>query len=102
MFRSRGTTRIGSTPGHHRRHRGPRANNLDGPDFDDVVISDPQKWIEESFEIAKASVYKHPIGANNGPFAVTKAYKKAARTIAEERIALAGARLAKLLNDSLR
>jgi hypothetical protein len=36
-------------------------------------------------------------------FAVSSGtYKKAARSIAEERIALAGARLAKLLNDSLR
>jgi len=78
------------------------ADNLDEPDFDDVVISEPQKWIEESFELAKVSVYKHPIRAGNGPFSITKAYKKSARTIAEERIALAGARLAKLLNDSLR
>jgi hypothetical protein len=78
------------------------ADNLDEADNDEVEIADPQKWIEESFELAKASVYKKPIGASNGPFTVTTAYKKAARDIAEERIALAGARLAKLLNDSLR
>ena len=81
---------------------GRAADNLDEAELDEVEISDPQKWIEESFEIAKASVYKTPIKAGNGPFTVTSVYKKAARTIAEERIALAGARLAKLLNDSLR
>src|SRR5262249_19243052 len=78
------------------------ADNLDEAEADEVEISDPQKWIEESFEIAKASVYKRPIGAGNGPFTVTASYKASARTIAEERIALAGGRLAKLLNDYLR
>jgi hypothetical protein len=47
-------------------------------------------------------VYRHPIGATNGPFEITEGYKKAARAISEERIALAEARLAKLLNDFLR
>src|SRR6266516_3189715 len=78
------------------------ADNLDEADETEVQISDPQKWVEESFGIAKASVYKRPIGASNGPFTLTDAYKKSARNIAEERIALAGARLAKLLNDFLR
>jgi hypothetical protein len=77
-------------------------DNLDEAEADAVEISDPQKWTDESFEIAKASVYKRPIGAGNGPFTVTTTYKKAARDVAEERIALAGARLAKLLNDFLR
>jgi hypothetical protein len=54
------------------------------------------------FEIAKASAYKSPIGPNHGPFTVTDPYKRASKKIANERIAIAGARLAKLINDNLR
>ena len=68
----------------------------------EAAISDPQKWANESFEISKASVYRSPIGASNGPFEITDSYKKRARSIAEDRIALAGARLAKLLTDFLK
>jgi S1/P1 Nuclease len=64
---------------------------------------DIQHWIDESFNAAKSSVYKNPpIGAGIGPFTLTQAYKTAARTLAEKRVALAGARLAKILNDELR
>jgi len=41
-------------------------------------------------------------GVRFGPFTVTQAYKTAARKLAEKRIALAGARLAKILNEDLR
>jgi hypothetical protein len=37
-----------------------------------------------------------------GPFTLTKTYKTAARKLAEKRIALAGARLAKILNEELK
>jgi S1/P1 Nuclease len=59
-------------------------------------------WVVESFEIAKASAYKSPIGPNHGPFTLTDPYKRAAKKIANERIAIAGARLTKLINDNLR
>jgi hypothetical protein len=62
---------------------------------------DVSHWIDESFEAAQ-QVYKTPIGAGAGPFTVTRAYKTAARKLAEKRIALAGARLAKILNEELR
>jgi S1/P1 Nuclease len=78
------------------------ADELEEADAAEVDISDPDKWVEESFVIAKASVYKQPIGAGNGPFKATPAYNKSARAIANDRIALGGARLAKLLNDFLR
>jgi hypothetical protein len=42
-----------------------------------------------------------PIDAGAGPFTLTLAYKTAARNLAEKRIALAGARLAKILNDEV-
>jgi hypothetical protein len=64
--------------------------------------SDPHVWINESFTIAKASVYRKPVGGGVGPFTLTKSYMTAAKRIARTRIALAGTRLAKLFNASLR
>ena len=63
---------------------------------------DVNHWIDESFNAAKMKVYKTPIGAGAGPFTLTKTYKKEARKLAEARVALAGARLAKILNDELK
>lgn len=64
---------------------------------------DVSHWIDESFEAAKQTAYKKPpIGAGAGPFTLSQAYKTAARKLAEKRIALAGARLAKILNEELR
>src|SRR5262249_25967709 len=60
-----------------------------------------QHWIYEGFE-ARTTVYRSPIGPRNGPFTLTDAYKARAKTLARKRIALAGARLAKILNDELR
>ena len=65
----------------------------------DLVAAD---WIKESFDDAKTSVYVTPIGAGDGPFTTTAAYRAAARKLAKERIALAGVRLANLLNDELK
>src|SRR5262249_2012806 len=64
---------------------------------------DVSHWINESFEAAKQTSYKRPpIGAGAGPFTLTQTYQTAARKLAEKRIALAGARLAKILNEELK
>jgi S1/P1 Nuclease len=63
---------------------------------------DVSHWIDESLKAAEQIVYKTPIGAGTGRFTLTQAYKTAARKFAEKRIALAGARLAKILNEELR
>jgi hypothetical protein len=55
------------------------------------------KWIEESFDDVETQVYVTPIGDANGPFAMTPAYKNAARQLGGERIALARARLANVI-----
>jgi hypothetical protein len=61
-----------------------------------------QHWIDESFN-ARTTVYKNPpIGPGNGPFTLDATYKSRAKTLAQKRIALAGARLAKILNQELR
>jgi hypothetical protein len=78
------------------------ADGLDEADPDAADLDNPQTWVEESFKIAQSAVYRRPVGKENGPFEITKAYRKSASNIAEERIVLAGARLAKLLNDHLR
>jgi S1/P1 Nuclease len=66
-------------------------------------VSDPAQWIQESFTIAKTSVYADPpIGIGDGPFVLTADYRAKARDIAHQRLALAGARLANLLNQNLK
>ena len=69
---------------------------------DDSADADVLAWVNEGFAIAKESVYSPPIGDGRGPFTLTDAYKQSAKQIAENRAAVAGVRLAKLLNSSLR
>jgi hypothetical protein len=64
--------------------------------------SDASDWIQESSDIAQRLVYSNPIGAGDGPFTITPAYKTKAQKIAAERVALAGERLARLINDELK
>ena len=60
-------------------------------------------WITDSFEAAKTTVYKNPpIGDGEGPFTLTATYKANAKTLAQQQVALAGARLAKILNEELK
>jgi len=47
-------------------------------------------------------VYSGPVGAGTGPFTLTNNYKKAAKALAKKEVALAGARLANLLNSELK
>ena len=64
--------------------------------------ADASDWIKESFDIAETVVYSDPVGAGDGPFTITPAYKDKAQKIAAERVALAGQRLANLINDELK
>jgi hypothetical protein len=59
-------------------------------------------WINESFDIAEATVYSGPISTGDGPFTITQAYKDNAQKIAAERVELAGERLANLINNELK
>lgn len=65
-------------------------------------ISDQAAWVQESFQAAQKWVYVDPIGAGKGPFTLTDSYKIDAKKVADERIALAGQRLANLLNAELK
>jgi hypothetical protein len=75
-----------------------KATALPAPDATLAAESDASQWIRESFAIAKQSVYASPIGVGAGPFTTDATYKATAVSIADKQIALAGARLAKLLD----
>ena len=64
-------------------------------------VSDPAAWAQESFTIARQVAYRPPIGPGKGPYYVTAAYRQAVGATAEKQIALAGARLANLLEAAL-
>ena len=61
-------------------------------------------WVHESFEAAQSVVYRLPIGPGDGPYTIVPAslYDAKAERLAHARIALAGARLAYLLNKELK
>ena len=77
------------------------ADRLPAATVNAAAISDEAVWIDESFEAAKKFVYAAPVGVGAGPFTLDQRYKTAAKKVAEERVALAGARLANLLNADL-
>ncbi|MCM3905787.1 MAG: S1/P1 nuclease [Pyrinomonadaceae bacterium] len=73
----------------------PKANKNRASKLDTTV------WIKESFWLRKY-VYAAPIGLGSGPFKITNAYRKTAKGIANQRVALAGARLGNILNKELK
>jgi hypothetical protein len=78
------------------------ARKLPKADAGPAAKSDEKDWIAESFQAAQQTVYASPVGPGDGPFTLTTAYKKAAGKLAKQRVALAGARLANLLNNELK
>jgi hypothetical protein len=75
---------------------------LPAPDATAAAIDDPAVWVRESEKLAEQFVYVGPIGDGAGPFALTDAYQADATRIARQQAALAGARLAALINATLR
>ncbi|MGH9493706.1 MAG: S1/P1 nuclease, partial [Candidatus Sulfotelmatobacter sp.] len=74
-----------------------------------VADTDPANWAAESFAKARSDSYSSPIGASPEPtsgtfksYLITTAYYTKASKDAKARIALAGARLAKLIEDNLK
>jgi hypothetical protein len=62
-------------------------------------------WANESFALAQSKVYENPpIGAGLGPFTIgsNPNYQAESTKIAQQRVALAGARLANVLNAELK
>ena len=80
------------------------AGTLPAADATAAKVSDPQAWMTESFTMAKSDAYTSPIGNGLGvpaAFVITPAYYDKAAADAQQRIALAGARLADLLTKVL-
>jgi len=77
------------------------ARKLPAADAALAAKSDEKDWIAESFVEAQQTVYAPPITAGDGPFTLPTQYKKHAGKLAKARVALAGARLANLLNTEL-
>lgn len=67
----------------------------------DLEKTNPNDWAEESFRIAQRVTYSAPIGTAKGPYRLDREYRIVAGSVAERRIALAGERLAILLNARL-
>jgi hypothetical protein len=74
---------------------------LPDPNQAALQVSDPGQWAQESFELAKTVAYGAPIGPGKGPYYVTANYRKRVGSTAEKQVALAGARLAKLIEAAL-
>jgi len=77
------------------------AARLPAPDAKLAAVRDEAVWIKEGLDLSQRAVYAPPIGVGDGPFAITPEYQKAAEALGKQRMALAGARLANLLNDAL-
>lgn len=102
----------------------PQAKSFAGPlasaPADKVADTDPSDWAAESFTTAKTDAYTSPIGKGPQPpashaatstsgqassfsrYLISQAYYDEAMQDAKGRVALAGARLAKLLNENLK
>jgi S1/P1 Nuclease len=65
-------------------------------------ITDESVWVKESVDLATTAVYVDPILAGNGPFSITPEYKENAQKIVNQRVELAGERLANLINANLK
>jgi hypothetical protein len=79
------------------------ARRLAAPDPALTSKGDAAVWVAESLQIAKTAVYVDPpIGPGLGPFTITPTHQSAAQALAKQRIALAGARLGKILNKELK
>src|SRR5262249_25658153 len=73
-----------------------KARKLPKPKASLVAKTDEKEWVAEGFQEAQRVVYAPPIGPGDGPYTLTLEYKKRAGNLARQRVALAGARLAKL------
>jgi hypothetical protein len=65
---------------------------------------DTATWVRESFEYARTQVYETPVGPGDGPYTIVpwSNYETQAYRLAQNRIALAGVRLARILNEQLK
>jgi hypothetical protein len=79
------------------------AETLDAAEAAAAAVTDIDQWITDSFDLARSKVYLNPhVGVTAGPFTISSTYRSETLEIATKQIALAGARLAHLINGNLR
>jgi hypothetical protein len=67
-----------------------------------AAVGDPEVWAKEGLMLAQTVVYSAPVGDGPGPYDIDEAYFARAHQVAQQQLAVAGARLARLLNEQLR
>jgi hypothetical protein len=77
-------------------------HKLPTPAAGDIAETDVGAWLDESFALAKQDAYATPVEAGDGPYTLTTAYRVHMGGLADSQVALAGARLARLLEDNLK
>jgi S1/P1 Nuclease len=77
------------------------ATSLPSADPVRAARANPQVWFDESEAAAEAFAYAPPIGNGDGPYNLTDDYQQKATEVAHVQAAVAGARLAGLLNAAL-
>jgi len=77
------------------------AKTLPTPPLHRIADTRIEDWVNEGTGIARTIVYRPPVGDGPGPYRLTRGYRDQARRVARERVALAGRRLAVLLNYAL-
>jgi hypothetical protein len=64
-----------------------------------AAILDENVWIGEGLVLAQSAVYQPPVGLGDGPFTIDSVYENAALSLGKQQIALAGVRLARVIED---
>lgn len=67
-----------------------------------AAVADPEAWFVESAAIAEQVVYAEPVRSGPQPYQLDRTYETKARDTAREQAAVAGARLAYLINAALK
>jgi hypothetical protein len=78
------------------------SRSLPQPDDKEARNLHEMDWIKDGYQLAIEKAYVLPITAGDGPFTLNDDYKRTAAEVARQRIALAGRRLANILNDELK
>jgi hypothetical protein len=79
------------------------AATLTAPAVTVADIAEVQQWLDDSLNLAKKSVYVNPpLDKGQPPFRATAKYTTATQKVAKQQVALAGARLALILETELK
>jgi len=78
------------------------AKKVRKPNAAQAAKSSEAVWIQESFDAAQQKAYSGLVAGTNGSFSLTTSFQKSAKALAKKRVALAGSRLANLINSELK